>query len=271
MSGDDDHQQYLDDQSDEIEALQAIFMDEQFQILDVDTLETTTAQRLKLHNAADDAAAAAYRITVVPEEPDEEPPEIPQRLGLLFAYPPTYPDVPPLIVCQSEQGISKTDLANIETHLHDEALANVGMAMMFTLANAAKDWLREHANLDVGEMEDDAARKKKELAEEERLAKARRAAGIEVTKETFEDWHTRFEAERALAKALAPDAAERAERAKRMTGRAYFEKRRGEAVEAELEDDEEDFDLDDLDDEDDLLDDLEALVEDEGVSTLASS
>ena len=42
-------------------------------------------------------------------------------------------------------------------------------------------------------------------------------------------------------------------------------------MEAELEDDEEDFDLDDLDDEDDLLDDLEALVEEEGVSTPASS
>lgn len=237
-------------QADEVAALAAIFGEGEF-------------DELTAEEEGDESALPgfdkSYRIHVRPEEDGEDPGDVPQRLGLVFAYPTEYPDEAPVLACQSIQGIAKADLKALEAHLAEEAQNNLGMAMMFTLATAAKEWLREHANLEVGEVEDPAAAAKRMAAEEERQAKARRAAGTPVTKESFEDWRTRFDAERALARALAPDAADRADRAKRMTGREYFEKRRGEAIEADLEEDEEDFDFDEEDD--DLLDEMEELID----------
>lgn len=68
------------------------------------------------------------------------------------------------------------------------------------------------------------ARKKAEEEEEQRRAAAR-AAGTPVTPENFKAWRTHFDAEMALEKAKLIDQKAAEEKAKKLTGRQWFEGR----------------------------------------------
>jgi hypothetical protein len=115
------------------------------------------------------------------------------------------------------------------------------MAMMFTLATYAREWLRDKAHFVAPcDMEDQAARRAAAEAAEEARRLAARAAGTPVTAETYAAWWSRYSAEQKLAQATIEAADPAAP--KRLTGFRYFETRGDKAgdEDEEPEDEEED-------------------------------
>lgn len=217
----------------EVEALQAILMDDMEEIPSGESGLGTTAR--------------CFQIRVSPMDDDEEEPtDIPVRLAVIFAHTPTYPDVAPLLKVRSLQGINDSDIRQLQAKLEEEVQDNLGMAMMYTLATSAKEWLREKYGQEEVEEEDED-----DVAKEEVIEKH----GEVVTVESFMAWRDRYEAEIALEKAkLMPDSALLASKEKRTGGRQWFEmKGAGKVVEEdeeEIDDDDEDIDFGDDDDED---------------------
>jgi len=223
----------------EIEALQAILMDDMEEIPSSESGLGTTAR--------------CFQIRVSPMDDDEdEPTDIPVRLAVIFAHTPTYPDAAPLLKVRSLQGINDTDIRSLQAKLEAEVSENLGMAMMYTLATSAKEWLREKYGQEEVQQEEESDTEKEEVVEKH---------GEVVTVESFVAWRDRFEAEIALEKAkLMPDAVLLASKEKKTPGRQWFEmKSAGKVVEddeEEIDDDEEDIDFGDDDDEDIDEDDM---------------
>ncbi|KAI5073389.1 hypothetical protein GOP47_0011402 [Adiantum capillus-veneris] len=227
---------YKQEQEMEIEALQAILMDDIQEVSSADCSLRTTFP--------------CFQIIVSPKDDDEEEPtSIPVRLAVIFAHTENYPDEPPLLEVKSLQGVKGHDLVDLKKKLEQEAMENLGMAMMYTLVTSAKEWLREHYN-DTYESDQD------EESDEETKDEIIEPHGEAVTVETFLIWRERFEAEQALERArLIPDAALLASKEKRLTGRAWFETGAGKGAKATIEwveeQDEEELDFeDDFDDGD---------------------
>lgn len=225
----------------EIEALEAILMDD---IEEIDSSATSW-----------NTSSRCFQITITPMGDDEdEPTEIPVRLALLFAHTPQYPEEPPLLSVRSLQGVKPADVVELQTQLEHEAEQNLGMAMLYTLATSAKEWLRDKYG-NVENLEDDDEEEEKEEVIE--------AHGLPVTVDTFVQWREQFEAEQALELAkLLPDSSLILNKEKKMTGRQWFEggrhMQKGGArmgvLEGEEEDEEFDDDFDDEDiDEEDIL------------------
>lgn len=220
----------------EIEALQAILMDDMEEIPSSESGLNTSVR--------------CFQITVSPMDDDEEEPtDIPVRLAVIFAHTPTYPDASPLLKVRSLQGISDTDIRELQSKLETEVAENLGMAMMYTLATSAKEWLREKYGQEEAESEEESDVEKEEVIEKH---------GEVVTIESFVAWRDRFEAELALEKAkLMPDSVLMASKEKKTPGRQWFEmKSAGKVVEDEDEEiDEDDEDLDFVDDDEDIDED----------------
>lgn len=231
---------YRQEQEMETEALQAILMD------DIKELEATECG-LK-------TSSPCFQITISPKDDDEEEPtDIPVRLALIFAHTDKYPDELPLLQVKSLRGVKAHDLESLKKKLEQEAIENLGMAMMFTLATSAKEFLRERYNQDL--VQDFDAESDEEIKDE-----VIEPHGEAVTLDTFLAWRERFEAEQALERAkLIPDSAFLATKEKRLTGRAWFDSG-GKGAKAVVEgiderDEEElefedDFDDGDIDEED---------------------
>eukprot|EP00250_Pteridium_aquilinum_P008470 c17975_g1_i1 orf=440-1198(-) len=232
---------YKQEQEMEIEALQAILMDDITELNPVESGLHTTFP--------------CFQITVSPKDDDEEEPAgVPVRLAVIFAHTDSYPDEPPLLEVRSLRGVKGHDLEDLKRKLDQEAVENLGMAMMYTLVTSAKEWLRERYNKDLESEEDGES-------DEETKDEVIEPHGEAVTVETFLAWRERFEAEQALERArLLPDAALIASKEKRLSGRAWFESGAGKVVKAAVEwvdeqddeelDFEEDFDDGDIDEED---------------------
>lgn len=238
----------------EIEALQAILMDDMEEIPSSESGLGTTAR--------------CFQIRVSPMDDDEdEPTDIPVRLAVIFAHTPTYPDAAPLLKVRSLQGINDADIRSLQAKLEAEVSENLGMAMMYTLATSAKEWLREKYGQEEVQQEEESDTEKEEVIEKH---------GEVVTVESFLAWRDRFEAEIALEKAkLMPDAVLLASKEKKTPGRHWFEmKSAGKVVEddEEIDDDDEDIDFEDDDDEDIDEDDMLAhyLTEKSEKSTVRS-
>lgn len=233
---------YGQDQEMEIEALQAILMDD---IREVDGNESGL-----------DAQGRCFQITLSPKDEDEdEPTDIPVRVALTFSHTANYPDEPPLLVLKSLQGMKAEDLRLLKEKLEQEAMENLGMAMIYTLVTSAKEWLREK----FGHTEDFENGDDEDAAKDEIIV----PHGEAVTMETFNAWRERFEAEQALERAkLMPDSSLTAAKEKKLTGRQWFESGRALVTkgakptieESEGEEEEDiDFDEDFEDDEEDML------------------
>ncbi|PNX92626.1 RWD domain-containing protein 1-like [Trifolium pratense] len=173
-----------------------------------------------------------------------------------------------LVVIQIERILNGHFEYNVSTfvymHLHFHAAQwlmgmelkaseNLGMAMIYTLVNSAKEWLTERFTEDS-----DGDAEAEEAAKEDIVI----PHGEPVTVETFLAWRERFEAELALERAkLMPESVLATPKEKKLSGRQWFESGRmkGAAIVTEEldEDDEEDIDFDDdedfEDDEDDML------------------
>jgi len=227
----------------EIEALQAILMD------DIKELEPEEGLG---------GETPTYHITIAPKDEDEdEPTEIPVRLGLVFRHTLGYPDEPPVFKVRSIRGVRDVDLLKIQTRLENEVQENLGMSMMFSLAQSAKELLRAIVCGTDDNMEEEAAQKlsKKEEAE---LAhkRALREQGTPVTAESWNAWFDRFSAEIALEKAKMATNIEISKK-NRMSGKAYFENKYLNQEGGDEDELEEDFDFgEELDDDDDLLDEF---------------
>lgn len=234
---------YKQEQEMEIEALQAILMDD---ITELDSAESGLKTNFP-----------CFQITISPKDDDEEEPtDVPVRLAIIFAHTDNYPDEPPLLEVRSLRGVKAHELKDLKKKLDEEAMENVGMAMMYTLVTSAKEWFRERYNQDLDSDTDaeSGGEAKDEVIEPH---------GEAVTVETFLAWRERFEAEQALERArLIPDSALIASKEKRLSGRAWFESGAGKGAKAIIEevdeqdeedlDFEEDFDDGDID-EDDML------------------
>ena len=66
-----------------------------------------------------------------------------ERMELVFAHTPQYPEVPPLYKVRNLRGVSDADLEACMAVLAAVVEENLGMAMIFNLVTAAQDWLRE--------------------------------------------------------------------------------------------------------------------------------
>ncbi|CAJ2663729.1 unnamed protein product [Trifolium pratense] len=232
---------YAQEQEMEIEALEAILMDE-FKEIHSGESGLSTSNR-------------CFQIKITAQEEDEDGSSTnPAQLALIFAHTENYPDEPPLLNVSSLRGIGSEDLRILKDKLQQEASENLGMAMIYTLVNSAKEWLTERFTEDS-----DGDAEAEEAAKEDIVI----PHGEPVTVETFLAWRERFEAELALERAkLMPESVLATPKEKKLSGRQWFESGRmkGAAIVTEEldEDDVEDIDFDDdedfeADDEDDML------------------
>lgn len=233
---------YEQEQEMELEALQSILMDD---IKEIDPSESGI-----------DTTARCFEILLSPQDDDfDEAARVPVQMALIFAHTEKYPDEPPLVNVKSVRGIKPEDLTSLKEKLEQEATENLGMAMVYTLLDSAKEWLTEKYGQNAGDGESE---ENEEPAEEVIVPH-----GEAVTVESFMAWRERFEAELALQRAkLMPDSALTAPKEKRLTGRQYFESGRhivkGASTLAEEDDEEEEEDIEfDEDFEDDEADMLE--------------
>ncbi|CAN6441493.1 unnamed protein product [Victoria cruziana] len=233
---------YEQEQEMEIEALQAILMDD-IEEIDPSASGLNTDKR-------------CFQIKLVPHDDDaDEATTVPVRLALVFSHTSKYPDEPPLLKVKSLQGVKPDDLKILHEKLEQEASENLGMAMVYTLATSAKEWLSElyGHGAQVEETEENDSAKDDVIIPH----------GEHVTVETFMIWRDRFEAELALERAkMIPDSELTAPKEKKLTGRQWFEsgkhvtKATTASSEASEEEDEDiEFDDDDFedDDEEDML------------------
>jgi hypothetical protein len=205
-----------------------------------------------------------YRLEIRPQLEDADPSDDPPvRVEFVFAHTPLYPDEVPLVKARSLRGLSDAQVAELQALVDEQAAANIGMPMIFTLVGAAQEWVDETgAGLAMANEDPEAEIKRLRAAEELRQAELR-AHGTPVTPETFREWKARFDAEMALARAAVTDTATTAA-STRMTGKQFFMQQ--ETVEepelgedevdwsgSDEEDVEEDFDEDEDEDEDEIL------------------
>lgn len=61
-----------------------------------------------------------------------------------FSIPPTYPDVPAEINVEAEKGLSSAQCSELTAYAEAKALENVGMAMVYLLVDAVREWLADH-------------------------------------------------------------------------------------------------------------------------------
>lgn len=231
----------------ELEALQAIWMD------DLQVYEGTLPEGWTKHSKT-------YKIEISPGE-DGEVNDLDSEVCLqfVFAHTPTYPDEAPCIRVKSVRGLSDKELEDAEEQLQKHVQENLGMAMIYNLVTAAKEWLVSRAER-TATVDPEEARRKAEEEEEARRAAAR-AHGTPVTFDSFMAWKAKFDAEMALLKANLIDTKKEEEKRSKLTGRQWFLREAASEVGTEegalSEEDEEDFeeveedDLDYEDDEDD--------------------
>ncbi|KAG9455571.1 hypothetical protein H6P81_000079 [Aristolochia fimbriata] len=233
---------YAQEQEMEIEALEAILMDD---IKEIDSAESG----LSTNNRC-------FQITLSPQDDEfDESAYTPVQLALIFSHTENYPDEGPLLNVKSIRGIKREDLQILKEKLEQEVLENLGMAMIYTLVTSVKEWLSEKfgQNAQEVELEDEDAEKDEVIVPH----------GEPVTVETFLAWRERFEAELALERAkLMPESALTTTKEKKLTGRQWFESGRAAVKGAvPVNEESEDEDDEDIDFYDDFEDDEEDMLE----------
>ena len=182
---------YDAEQAGELEALQAMYSDEELRI------------------AKDQKG---FTITV---SSDRDVDGEPFSVDLELVYTPRYPDEPPLIAFSATSGMDESTERELKEFLVQSAEDSVGTVMGFTLISSL--------TMRVEELVDEVARQE---AEEERKREAEEKAreearfrGTPVTKETFLEWRLGFETEDSDRRKAAVDPT-----AGKLTGKQMFEK-----------------------------------------------
>ena len=116
----------LEEQRDEVEALESIYMEDFVKLSDEPPLK--------------------YAIGLVPN-PGEEDGENHVRVTLECTIPAAYPNVGPEMSVSVDKGLSAKQADELLALANAQAEENVGMPMMFTVGEALKEWLVEHLSL----------------------------------------------------------------------------------------------------------------------------
>jgi hypothetical protein len=219
-----------EDQSDEVEALESIYPDE-FEL-----------------DLTSDSKLPKYRLKLVP---DASAPEEENHVGatLICTIPSDYPsgDGLPAFEVEPFKGLGKKQCEEIIKIAEESALENQGMASIFTVAEAVREWLVDNnvagqdgsmyadmmrrMNAKGAEEKKIAAKKAiaqaadaedaEEVVDEEELERQRRRqAGTEVTVESFMEWKKAFDDEMRVMKGENGDDDERP------TGKQLFQTNR---------------------------------------------
>lgn len=118
----------VEEQQQEIEALEAIFTEELVVLEEHDGL-----RRVQLP-IMDEESGASVRVD--------------------FSLPKTYPEVAPKVSVHGVNGVSAPKRMELQGILQHEAEENVGTPMIFTLHTAAKEWIEEHISGNAKDGED---------------------------------------------------------------------------------------------------------------------
>ncbi|KAI7883358.1 RWD-domain-containing protein [Lichtheimia hyalospora FSU 10163] len=184
---------YLEEQQNELEALQSIYPEEFQEIGDNEFTIAIYPDDLELENSC----SLSLRVKYTPQYPDELP-----EFGI---------DV-------LEGKISSDQKQQIMDALKASAEDSLGMVMVFTLASLAKE--------ELNQILDDTLRMR-EAAEAERIRREEEAEnakfrGTKVTWERFQEWKIKFDQE--IAEQEKEERAARAKELKnKLTGRQLFE------------------------------------------------
>ncbi|GAA5971721.1 hypothetical protein JCM11641_000699 [Rhodosporidiobolus odoratus] len=163
-------------------------------------------------------------------EPEQQSSHEPYILKLVITYTPTYPDEPPEMDVEVEEGeVNDDEKRFLLDGLAACAEESLGMAMVFTLASQLKELLAEM----LVKRRERIAKEDEERFRREEEAVAAKKRGTPVTKESFAVWSKKFEAELASQKqreeedrikALPPKEREEAKRwYNKLSGRQQFE------------------------------------------------
>eukprot|EP00475_Leptophrys_vorax_P018633 TRINITY_DN2551_c0_g1_i10.p1 TRINITY_DN2551_c0_g1~~TRINITY_DN2551_c0_g1_i10.p1 ORF type:complete len:283 (-),score=94.64 TRINITY_DN2551_c0_g1_i10:2187-3035(-) len=112
---------HADDQVEEMEALEAIYM-----------------QDLTVHSSN----PHSFSLWLVPHSDDSQPNHVAVVMGVVF--PKDYPDVLPEITIKAEKDLEVAHEETLQKLAIEEAERNVGTVMVFSIAQAVKDWLAEN-------------------------------------------------------------------------------------------------------------------------------
>lgn len=178
---------YKEEQENELEALEAIYVTE------FTSIEEGTC----------------FEITVSSEHDEDE--NIKLSACIQFRYVENYPDEGPIIEVSCIEGLDNSHVTALEELLKEKIEENLGMVMVFTLVSEVQEYLNQTVENMKKEKEEERLRKIKE-AEKAELAKI---TGTPITYENFMAWKLKFDEERS------PDI--KIETKVKLTGRQLFE------------------------------------------------
>ena len=156
----------------------------------------------------------SVELHLVPFPDESEKNHVAIKLRVL--YPKMYPEVVPSLEIESEKGLNKTQIEELSDVLKENAEENLGMPMVFTLAEAAKEWMQERnveskgdgsafermqqrkqeierAKLKEAQKQEEKERRQNEAEAE--IKKKTRQLLVCITKEEFFEWRDAFEKE----------------------------------------------------------------------------
>lgn len=210
-----------EEQAAELEALEAIFGDDDFQLLD-----------------ADDNGCARFQVEL--SEDDDGGDGL--RVRLIFTHTPNYPRESIHVVAHPLSGVSAPGRKQLQTHLEEVASNSIDMPAAFTLCEAARDWMTEHGGGGGGgagtensvgggyrtadnDKDDGNKFETMDSTQTEKVeVVSSKAIGTPVTVESFATWREAFVRLMDEKKSQAQRERER-DAGSKLTGREFFESR----------------------------------------------
>uniref|UniRef100_A0A1L8DCU4 RWD domain-containing protein n=1 Tax=Nyssomyia neivai TaxID=330878 RepID=A0A1L8DCU4_9DIPT len=191
---DKESRDYKDEQTYEIEALDAIYSGE------LEVLATEPYHRFKL--------------PIATEEYNAETQENGLWCELIFTFTEKYPDTAPLVEIENPINFLQTYENLLVAHIEDTVKENLGMVMIFSLVSSAQEWL----NLRWDDVKREEEQKRLERLQEEEELEQKKFEGTRVTVEAFLAWKAGFEDELGITQRRLKDMAEN----RKLTGRELF-------------------------------------------------
>ena len=96
-----------------------------------------------------------YKLKVEPDTEDALDVEL--SFELLFQHTETYPESEPLLKVSNPRGMTDSETDRLAAALQEAAAENVGMASIFAVMQAGKDWLESKAGVEDGALRIHAA------------------------------------------------------------------------------------------------------------------
>lgn len=192
-----------EEQEAELEALEAIFMDE-----------------YKLTDAATAKRGAHFSLSLNPEAA----PEVAIRMD--FEHTLSYPEEALVVSAHALSGLSAPRRKALQEMVNLAAEENIGMPSAFTICEAVKEWVEEHV-AELGDEDDDdgddgtSAFETRDVTTAAKVEViASKAIGTPVTVESFSEWRQKFEAEMEAQKSAGD---KKQEYNVKLSGRQLFE------------------------------------------------